>query len=268
MIDAHCHLDDARLAADLDEVVDRARAAGVEACVVAGVDPAGWRAQAALALRIPGVAVTYGVHPRVAAEATDDGLSAMLTALDEALRDGDLPRPVGVGEVGLDGWSGALRVALDRQERAMRAQLAMARERDLPIVLHILRAHGRALDVLRADGVPRAGGMVHCYSGPPDLVRDYVNLGLCISFAGPITWPDAHKLQAAARAVPADRLLVETDAPDLAPDVHRGERNEPAHLTDIVAAVAAARGEPPQDVATRAAANTRALFPALGEFSP
>lgn len=268
MIDAHCHLDDPRLAPDLDAVLARARAAGVRGCVVAGVDPDGWRAQTELARQVPGVAVTYGVHPRVAAEATDGALDAMLAALDEAVRGGGHARPVGLGEVGLDAWSKDLRATLDRQERAMRAQLALARDVDLPVVLHILRAHGRALELLRADGVPRSGGMVHCYSGPAELVPDYLALGLHVSFAGPVTWPDAAKAAAAARAVPVDRLLVETDAPDLPPVPHRGERNEPAYLPHVVAAVAAARGEDPAEVAATTAANARRLFPDLGDFTP
>lgn len=266
MIDTHCHLDDVRLAPDRDAVIARARAAGVRAFVTAGVDPGGWRAQDELARCTPGVAVTYGLHPRVAAEMSEDSLAALLFGLDMTLDSPSMTPPVAVGEIGLDGWTAALREAMDRQEHALREQLALARDRDLPVVLHILRAHGRALDVLRSDGLPRAGGMVHCYSGAPDLVRDYVALGLHISFAGPITWPDAHKLHEAARAVPSDRLLVETDSPDLAPETVRPGRNEPSTLPLVVAAVAAARGEDPEHVAALTMRNAQTLFPRLTEL--
>lgn len=264
MIDAHCHLDDARFAPDRADVVARARAAGVRGFVVAGVDPPGWRAQDELARSTPGVAVTYGVHPRVVAEVSEDSLAALLYALDMTLDAPSMTPPAGLGEVGLDGYTPALRATLDRQEHALRQQLALARDRDLPVVLHILHAHGRALEVLRQDGLPRAGGMVHSYSGPPELVRDYVNLGLHVSFAGPVARPGATRLHESARLVPEDRLLVETDAPDQPPTPVQG-RNEPAHLPLVVAAVAEARGVAPDHIAELTARNARALFPTLTE---
>jgi TatD DNase family protein len=260
MIDSHCHLDDERLAADLPAVLARARAAGVSAFVLAGVDPAGWQAQDALARREPDMAVAYGVHPRILPGLTDAEADAMVELLAATLDGGSLLPPVGLGEVGLDGLGQELRACMDRQERVMRAQLALARAHDLPLVLHVLRAHGRALEILKSDGVPRAGGVLHCYSGPADLVGDFVALGLHVSFAGPVSYENARKVHEAARVVPADRLLVETDAPDLTPEPERPGRNEPAFLPHVVAALARVRGEDVETVASTTARNARRLF--------
>jgi TatD DNase family protein len=146
------------------------------------------------------------------------------------------------------------------QERAFRAQLALARELDLPLVLHILGTHAESLRILKADGVPRAGGVVHSYSGSAELVRDYVGLGLHISFAGPVTSPQARRVHAAARAVPAERLLAETDAPDQTPPARRPAQCEPAFLPDIVDALAQLRGESRQTLARTTMDNARRLF--------
>ena len=260
MFDAHCHLDDERLASDLPQVLARAREAGITGFVVAGVDPDGWQRQDALARRERDVTVTYGLHPRAVPGLTAEQALAAVDALGCALDDGSLLPPVGLGEVGLDTMGSAQRACLDVQERIFRAQLAMARERDLPVVLHILRAHGRALEVLQADGVPRAGGMVHCYSGAADLVPRYLALGLHISFAGPVTFETAGKVREAARVVPIDRLLAETDAPDLTPEPVRPGRNEPAFLRHVIRALAEARGEQPDALARSTEHNARRLF--------
>lgn len=245
--------------------LQRAQAAGLSGLLLAGVDRRDWQAQCELAeTAAPDFAVAraYGIHPQVVEDLDDDQLSAQLAELALALRGQhrELPTPHAVGELGLDALTPARRAALPRQERVFRDQLALARDADLPLVLHILRTHGEALRVLRSDGVPRCGGVVHSYSGSAELVPDYLSLGLSLSFSGALTWPQSRRLQAAARCVPLDRLLIETDAPDQTPEGQRPGLNEPAFLPLICASLAAIRGEDPQTLAHATRTNAQRLF--------
>jgi TatD DNase family protein len=225
------------------------------------------------------VGLSYGVHPQVAGAAPGErpgmALDEQLAALDRAARgepltagEPPLPRPQAIGELGLHATGKAPPERLQQQERAFRAQLALARQLDLPLVLHVVRTHAEVLRILKSDGVPRAGGVVHSYSGSAELVADYVRLGLHLSFAGPVTYPDAHRVQAAARAVPAARLLVETDAPDQTPWARRPAPCEPAFLPDIVQALAAHRGTTPAELARFTDSNARQLFALPPPVSP
>ncbi|MEZ4265877.1 MAG: TatD family hydrolase [Myxococcota bacterium] len=260
MIDAHCHLDAAEFDADRDAALERARAVGVRAFVLAGVDPEGWLRQSALARAHRDVYAGYGIHPWTAAAAPDGATDDLMAALGDALDSPHLERPVALGEMGLDRSPRVPKDSATRQETLFRAQLALARERELPVILHIVRAHGRALEILAADGLPRAAGQVHAYSGSAELVPRYVALGLSLSFGAAVTRPACAR---AARAVPPERLLVETDAPDQPPPARAKTRNEPAFIDEIVAALAAARGAAPADLAALTERNARALF-ALG----
>ncbi len=238
VLDAHCHLDDPRFDRDRAAVMDRARNAGITGLVVPGVTPARWRQLPALRDRYPEVLIGYGLHP----EALDDLSPAEVqTALDD-LR----PRLLGdgavcVGETGLDRRSS---VPLTDQLALTRAHLELARQLDLPVVLHCVRAHGALLDLLEEDGPLQ--GLVHAYSGGAELVPRYCALGLHLSFGGAVTWAGARRPLEALRAVPADRLLLETDAPDQTPAPGRDQRNEPARLVDIAAAIARIRGNSDQ----------------------
>ncbi|MCA9540423.1 MAG: TatD family hydrolase, partial [Myxococcales bacterium] len=252
-------LDSPAFDADRAAVLARARAAGVGGFVLAGVEPAAFAGQRTLAAREPGMVWTAGLHPQVAAELDAPARKAALDALPAAFVGANPARAV--GETGLDRHF-VPKATLPGQTEVFRAQLAFARERNLPVVLHIVGAHGPALDVLRRDGLPAAGGMVHSFGGNAELVREYVALGLHLSFAGPVARAHAPRLHEAARATPADRLLIETDAPDQSPpDLPR--RNEPAVVRAVAAAVAALRGEDPVALLKRAARNLEAL---LGPF--
>ncbi len=247
MFDSHCHLHDHRVT-DPEAELARAHAAGVTGFLLAGVEPSGWAEERALAARHPEVLMAFGVHPQLVAEIDDaDPLIAQLTA----------EGAVAIGEIGLDAME-ERKPTLERQERAFRAQLAFARENRLPVVLHILRAHQRALEILRDDGVP--GGVLHSCSASADQVREYLRLGLHVSFAGTVCNPNARKVHEAARAVPPERLLVETDAPFQTPLPHRPAQNEPAFLVAIVQALAKIRGERPEELAQTTETNARRLF--------
>jgi len=260
MFDSHCHLHDVRLVADAAEVWARACAVGVTGALLAGVDPPGWLDEARLCVAYRGLFASYGLHPQIVASLDDNGLDRMLAALDDALAEPPLGvHAVAIGEIGLDGLDDR-RASLGLQERAFRAQLQRARRAGLPLSLHILAAHPRAIEVLADEGVPPAGGVVHSYSGSAELARDYLALGLSLSFAGPVANPAAKKAHRAAEMVPRDRLLVETDAPDQTPGPHRPARNEPAFLVANIAALAQIRGESPAEVAAYTEANARRLF--------
>ncbi len=235
MLDAHCHLDDPRFDADRDAVMDRARGAGVTGLVVPGVTPSRWRALPDLRTRYPEVRIGFGLHPEALALLTPSQVHEALVDLPSLLRD---EGACCVGETGLDRRSP---VPLGEQARLTREHLAIAAELALPVVLHCVQAHGALLDLLAAHGPVQ--GLVHAFSGSAELVPRYCDLGLHLSFGGAITWPGARRPPAALRAVPTERLLLETDAPDQPPASHRGGRNEPALLAEIHARAAALRGQ-------------------------
>jgi TatD DNase family protein len=228
--------------------------------VVPAIGPDGWERLRAWAQATPGVHFALGIHPQLLPELDPRGDDRRLADLDAALARGGA---VGVGECGLDGpgaepGAGPFPAAMARQLAVLEGHLALARKHSLPVLLHCLRAHPALLPLLEAEPLPR-GGLLHSYSGSAADVARYAAAGMAFSFAGPVTYERARRPLEAARAVPRDRLLLETDAPDQTPRPHRG-RNEPAHLAAVAAAVAAALGI---DVATLDAlttANARALF--------
>lgn len=271
MIDAHAHLTDERFARDLDAVIARASAAGVRRILACGEDVASSERAVELARREPLVRAAVGIHPHRAA--TCD--AAALDRLRELARDETV---VAIGEIGMD-LSGRSAPRAE-QERALVLQLDLAREAGKPVCLHV-RDCGPAVRAIldRAAGVR---GYVHCYSVPSQMAgagrpgtpkegmathserRDDVDAwiarGLLLSFAGTVTYPRADELRAAAAAVPADRILLETDAPALAPQSRRGRRNEPSLVAEAYAAVAAARGITAGDLAVLVERNARVLF--------
>ena len=249
MIDAHAHLDDRRFADDLDAVLARATAAGIDRVLSCAEDLASSERNVLIARRHPSVRIAVGVHPH-RAESWSDAVSAMI---DRLARDEHV---VAIGEIGID-FSGRS-APQAAQEAAFLAQLALANALGLPVVVHVRDAGSvaRAL-VDRAGG---ARGMVHCFSGGPDEVDEWMRRGFAVSFAGPVTYPKNEALRQAAARASADRILVETDAPYLAPQGRRGERNEPAFVLENLAVVASARGEAPAALGHRVAENALKLF--------
>jgi TatD DNase family protein len=254
VIDSHAHLDAELGQPTPEEVLARARAAGVVQVVAIGL----WRAPGSfgnaleLARRHPGaVAATIGVHPHECAQVGEADW-----ALAEALaRD---PGVVGVGETGLDFHYDLSPRPV--QQAAFRRSLRTARQVGKPVVIHLREADPAAEEALREEGVPPAGGVVHCFTGDPASARTWLELGLHISVAGIITFKTAEAIRQAVRLVPRDRLLVETDSPYLAPVPLRGRRNEPANVVYTVAKVAEVWGLPVEEVAALTTANARRLF--------
>ena len=252
MFDAHTHAD--RLA---PEALRRAREHGIQGLIVAGVDPVGWQTQAEM--RHPWVWHAYGLHPWTVATMDDEGLASALDGLRSAL-DADPDKVVGVGETGLDHGKRLSKESHSRQEVAFRSQIRMARERHLPLVLHIVRSYSRALAILREEELPSQGGMVHSFSGSAEDARALIDQGMHISFSGSITRANAHRMREAAAVVPLQMLLVETDSPDQTPQGRQPAPNEPAFLIDVIAAVAQARGETPNQIIAATNGNARRLF--------
>jgi TatD DNase family protein len=249
LIDTHCHLDYPPLADDLAGTLERAAAAGVVRCVHIGCSPAAWARALALADAHERVHTVIGIHPHEAALADD----AALRELAELLRH---PRVVAVGETGLDYFYD--RSPRAQQLEAMARQLELARACGKPVVLHIRDAHADAWAVVDAqEAVP---GIIHCFTGTPEEARAWLDRGYHLSFSGIATFPSAPGPREAARICPADRILLETDAPYLAPVPVRGRKNEPAFVAFTCAQLAQVRGEAPEQLARAAAANARALL--------
>ena len=257
MIDSHCHLADSAYADDLPEVVRRAREAGVTGglCVLACGD-AGEAVRGGLAARLwPALQFAVGVHPHQAHEiAGREGEVA--TAVTAALS--GTPRACAIGEIGLDyHYDFSPR---DVQREVFRAQVRLARDTRLPVVIHTREADDDTLAIVREEGAGRIGGVFHCFSGTERLADAALALGFLVSFSGMITFPKATAIREIAARVPDDRLLIETDCPYLAPVPVRGRRNEPAFLVRTADAVAGLRGLAVGDLASRVTANFLRVF--------
>ena len=260
MIDSHCHLDAETFVTDLSAVLARARDAGVTGmiCIGSGSDIGSAHSSVALAEAEPDVYATIGVHPHDVARMTEEDW----TTLGRLVRSS---RVVGVGETGLDyHYDHSPREA---QQAAFRRFVAMARQAQRPVISHVRDAHTDAAAILREEGAAEVGGVIHCFTGGVDDARAYLDFGHYLSFSGILTFKNADPIRAAARFAPADRILVETDAPYLAPIPYRGQRNEPAYVARTLAVLAELRGltVPETDVLTTA--NTRRLF-RLGDGHP
>jgi TatD DNase family protein len=250
-VDTHAHLHDAAFAGDRPAVLARARAAGVARLLTVGTDPDTARAAVALATSEPDVYAAVGIHPHDAATADDDALGVIA----ELAR---VPRVVAIGEIGLDYHRNLSPAGAQRD--ALRAQLALAREVGKPVLLHCRDAHADLLALLTEEGIGRAGGIMHCFSGDLAVARRCLALGLLVSIAGPVTYPNARRLGEVVRALGLDPLVIETDCPYLPPQPWRGMRNEPAYLAATAARIAELTGLPVADVARRTTATACACL--------
>jgi TatD DNase family protein len=252
LFDTHAHLHFPEFAPDLDAVLARARAAGVEAMVTIGTDRETSAAAVRLAEGLTGVYASVGIHPHDAADAIDADFAAM-----EALARSS-PKVVALGEMGLDFFRNLS--PPDVQERVFRRQLALARRLGKPVVVHCRDAHAETLAILADEQIGQTGGVMHCFSGDVDVAKRCLDLGLLISLAGPVTYKNARALPDVARFVPVDRLVVETDCPFLPPQPHRGRRNEPAYVALTAARVAELREADPELLAAAMSDNAARLF--------
>ncbi|SNB69675.1 TatD family hydrolase [Thermoflexus hugenholtzii] len=253
LIDTHCHLDDPAFDPDREEVLARARMAGVEILILPGVEPEGIPRALALAERHPGLYVAVGIHPHVASQFS----SQLLAQLRSWARH---PRVVAIGEIGLDFYRD--RSPREAQREAFRAQLELAGELGLPVIIHQREAREAVMEELERwlAARPGARGVLHAFSGDPAMARIAVKWGFLLGIGGPLTYPRAESLREAVRAVGLDGLVLETDAPYLPPQPHRGRRNEPAYLRNVAEALAQLLGLPMEQIARQTTANACRLF--------
>jgi TatD DNase family protein len=257
MVDSHCHIAGPEFAADLEDVIQRARDAGLShALVILAADDEAEIARAHDVARAwDAVRFSIGVHPHAAGKFAADPASAT-RQVDAAIAAQPLAR--GLGEIGLDyHYDFAPR---DAQQRVFREQIRLARARRLPIVIHTREAEDDTFAILADESADEVGGVFHCFTGDRAMARRALDRGFHISLAGIVTFPRALELHEVARMVPLDRLLIETDSPYLAPVPLRGTRNEPAHVTHVAARIAGLRGTTPAAVADAALENFRRLF--------
>ncbi len=233
LIDTHAHLDHERFKHDVDQVMERAKPAKVQAIVTVGTDLESSRKAVEFAKRYPGVIATVGVHPHDADRATDDVLDeiAMLAA-DEGV--------VAIGEIGLDyHYDFSPR---DIQRRVFAVQISLARELGLPIVVHVREAYPDVMSILKSEHAEDVGGIIHCFSGDQEVAKDCLNMGFYISVGGILTFANSKELRRIIRGLPLDRILLETDSPYLTPVPYRGKRNEPAYVVHVAEALADLKG--------------------------
>lgn len=249
LFDTHVHLDVEEFAGDRDAVLARARAVGVEQFLVPAVDQLHWPDLAALAAREPGVLAAYGIHPMYLSAAVEQSL--------QDLPDWIARHPThAIGECGLDLFVEGIDPELQR--RVFRRQLEIAREFDLPVIIHARRAVEQVILMLRAIGGLR--GIVHSFPGSYEQARQLHDLGFHVGIGGPVTYPRANRLRRLVAEAPLEWLLLETDAPDQPCAMHRGERNEPNTLVDVLAEVAALRREHPDAIAASCTRRAEQLF--------
>ena len=246
LIDTHCHLDVRDFDRDRAQVIVGARRAGVAAFVVPAIQAAGWPGLLRLCAAEPDLYPALGLHPVFLPQHRTEELGSLERLLESE-------RPVAVGEIGLDFFLPDL--DREHQQALFEAQLRLAAAAALPVLLHVRKAHDQVLAALRRIRV--VGGIAHAFSGSLQQAHRYIDLGFKLGFGGMLTFDRSRKLRALARELPAESLVLETDAPDLTVAAHRGERNSPEYLPDCLLALAAARDEEPAAVAARTTGNAR-----------
>ena len=249
LVDSHCHLDASEFDRDRARVLARARAAGVAIQVVPATHAAAWPGLREVCRAAPGLHPAYGLHPVFLDQHGPDDLPQLRDWLARE-------RPVAVGECGLDYFVETL--DRDIQQQLFEGQLRLAREFDLPVIVHARRAVDAVIAALRRIGGLR--GVVHSFSGSEEQARQLWKLGFMLGLGGPVTYERARRLRRLAASMPMEHLLLETDAPDQPDAGCRGQRNEPARLVGVLETIAQLRGADPADIAQATTANARRLF--------
>jgi len=254
LIDSHAHIDFPQFDGDRAEMLERARAAGVTTLLAIGTGPGPQKLDAALpfAESHDWIYTTVGIHPHEAKEVTQ-------AHYDELVRLAQHQRVIAWGEIGLDyHYDFSPR---DIQQSVFRNQLALAAQAKLPVIIHCREAWSDCLAILEQDWrATGLGGVFHCFSGTLEEARKGIAMGFLVSFAGNSTYPKAQNLREVAREIPLDRLLIETDAPYLAPQAYRGKRNEPAYVAEVARTLAGVRDLAADELAAATAQNFRRFF--------
>ncbi|NOY12412.1 MAG: TatD family hydrolase, partial [Deltaproteobacteria bacterium] len=240
LVDSHAHLDDRKYADDRDATIQRARENNISHILTVGCDLESSAASVALALKYNHIYAAVGVHPHDAAEISTSSLKKLQELLAR-------PKVVALGEIGLDFFRD--RSPRDVQRSAFRRQIQLARDVGKPIIVHDRDAHDEVLQILREEHAAEVGGVLHCFSGDLAMAHKCLELGFYLSFPGTITYPKNEAARTVVKAIPVDRMLVETDCPYLSPQKFRGKRNEPAYVRYTAEKIAAIKGLSIEDVA-------------------
>ena len=254
LIDTHTHLDFPDFDTDRDAVLARSRALGVQRMVVLGVYQANWQRLWRLAEANEGLYAAFGLHPVYLDEHQPQHLDELRDWLS---RLAGQPKLCAVGEFGLDYYLENL--DRQRQQALFEAQLELAAEFELPALLHVRRAHAATIATLKRFRLKR-GGIIHAFAGSQEEAREYIKLGFRLGLGGAATWPQANRLRQVVAGLPLDAIVLETDAPDMAPAMHPYQRNSPEYLADICAELAALRGITAEALATASSRNADELF--------
>jgi len=253
VVDTHCHLADLKFRDDVEAVIARATDAGVAQIISVGAIGAieNDRLTVEIAERHENIFAVVGVHPHDAKDCTPDRIAQLreLAASKKVLA---------IGESGLDFHY--MHSPVDEQEASLRAHLALAAELELPIVIHCRDAEDRLVEIVRETGIPPRGGVIHCFTGDINAAREFLALGFSISFSGIITFKNSAPIREAATIIPDDRVMVETDAPYLAPEPYRGKRNEPAYVTRTLEMLANLRRVDATALGAQVVANASRVF--------
>lgn len=255
-IDTHCHLDLPPLYDNLPQVLHKARAAGVDRFLVPGVAPEGWTTIRSMAEADSSILPAFGIHPMLTHLADTVTLRRLDSQLDDA---------VAVGEIGLDYTVGE--PSRDVQQLLFRTQLRMAVEHRLPVLIHCRRAFADLLRIMGEEQAGKVGGLMHGYSGSPEVARECIKHGFYISVCGTVTYANAVRPLRVVREIPLERLVLETDAPDISPEPFRGSANEPANILQSARVVASIKGIPLSEVATATTANAMKALNLRGRSS-
>ncbi|MER1968658.1 TatD family hydrolase [Castellaniella sp. GW247-6E4] len=268
LIDTHCHLDAREFDADRERVIARAQAAGVGGIVIPAVARGNFQAVRELAHRVPGGAYALGIHPMAVPRAQDEDLEALALEVERALDD---PRFVAIGEIGLDFFVPALcePAARARQAHFYQAQLDLAQRHGLPVLLHVRRSQDEVLKHVRRR--PPIGGIAHAFNGSFQQAGQFTDLGFVLGFGGAMTFARALQIRRLAAQLPAEALVLETDAPDIPPawlgrapdDPPSARRNEPAEVAGIARVLAGLRGEAVEDTVAACHRNACRVLPRL-----
>ena len=251
-VDSHCHLNYKGLVEDQDAVLARARAAGVSAMLNISTRYSEWDAVIATAQKSPNIWASVGIHPHEADAHPDTDTATLVAAASH-------PKVVGIGETGLDYYYD--HSDRDRQRHSFRAHIAAARETGLPLIVHTRDAEADTAEILREEmGKGAYSGVIHCFTASAEFADIALELGLFISISGIVTFKNAADLRETASRIPADRLLIETDSPFLAPVPHRGKSCEPRFVADTARFLAEIRGVSVEDLAQQTSANFYTLF--------
>lgn len=250
-IDSHAHLDDSRFDGDRDILIKSLKDNDIELVINIGADLQSSIDSLKLADKYDNIYATIGVHPHSAKEVTEE-------TLEEFRKLAKHPKVVAIGEIGLDFYYD--NSPRDIQRKWFREQLKLAKELNLPVVIHSREATKETYDIIKEEQDGTLRGVLHCFSASKEVAMEYIKLGFYISLAGPVTFKNARVAKEVAKAVPLDKLLIETDCPYLAPEPNRGRRNEPKYVRYVAEKITELRGIPVEEVAEQTRKNTKELF--------